>query len=281
MPKSFLVAAALVTVLVIFAIIFTKSKDPQINPVGTWSDKGISLPLRLTHKPSNALHAHFDAIYVICIPSRWDHMKRLMKRWGIAATMWPAYLKSTMNREDLVQEGFLHPKAEVSSGRICCHYSHLAVLKDFLASEHKTCLVFEDDLADSYRNADECNTAVGPYLANLPTTWNYVNFGACWEFCNFATSANGFWSQAHTPRCRHAIGFSREGAEICVKQTQPMTQRSGDTMLAMLLLTQSLPHGYTTTKTLFAQNRETFGTSLGNFDNVNRQCSKIGSKFSM
>lgn len=100
-----------------------------------------------TSTTNNSLHKYFDKIYIITLPERKESMEKLMNKYKINPIYFPAILKKNIDYQELINNGFLEKSyyKEKNHGRIACHYSHISVLKEFLKSNAKTCLIFEDD----------------------------------------------------------------------------------------------------------------------------------------
>lgn len=227
-----------------------------------------------TQEPS-VLNQYFDKIVCISIPKRRRHMENMMRKYNIDAEIFPAYMKDAMDRQKLINEGFITPDCSLNDGRICCHYSHMQVLKNFIDNPlARNILVFEDDMGDDYRSSSDLNDKVRPYLESLPQGWNYLNLGTCWDKCNMIKSlpGNKLWKTTYRPLCRNAIAFSKQGANTVYSMCRPMKDKPGDNMIAEVIKNGYLPNSYNTDKQLFKQNREQWGTNLNNTAMYLPQC---------
>ena len=202
-------------------------------------------------------------------------MERLMNKWNIKAHIHPAYMKDRIDKEQLIREGFISPHCSLNDGRICCHYSHMQVLKDFLDDPNaQSVLVFEDDMGNAYRDAEHLNKTLEPYLKTIPQGWNYLNLGTCWELCKYNKRTNTpYWQKSYRPLCRNAIAFSKSGASTVYNMCRPMIDKPGDNMIGNLITSGHLSNAYNTPKQLFSQNRQEWGTNLGNEHMAPPQCS--------
>ena len=232
--------------------------------------RGKSTFFNFSGQPRSVLNEYFDRVVCVTIPKREQHMRDIMRKWNVDAKIHPAYMKDTMDKEQLIREGFITPGCKLNDGRICCHYSHMQVLKDFLDDpQAKNILVFEDDMGPMYKNANHLNKVLTPYLKNIPKGWNYLNLGTCWENCNFNRRTNTpYWQHSYRPLCRNAIAFSKEGASIVYNMCKPMVDKPGDNMIGNLISSKILRNAYNTPKQLFSQNRKVWGSNLDNNGDV-------------
>tara|TARA_Y100000389_G_scaffold188007_1_gene210020 strand:- start:2365 stop:2730 length:366 start_codon:yes stop_codon:yes gene_type:complete len=74
---------------------------------------------------------------------------------------------------------------------------------------------------------------------------------------------NEFWSIPNRPLCRTAIALKKDAAEIIINKTSKMKDTPGDRMIANLI-SRNMFKSYSTKKMMFSQNREKFGSHLGN-----------------
>ena len=75
-------------------------------------------------------------------------------------------------------------------------------------------------------------------------------------------SVNDMLLRTKSALCRHAIAFSKQGAHKVIHGTLPMVN-AGDQMIQAMLANGSL-EGYSLKYPLFFQNRDRWGSSLGN-----------------
>ena len=96
--------------------------------------------------------------YVLYIPKRYKYIKNVMNQVNIV----PKYIlgpkKDKIDYDDMISEKlvlqdwldnslaikkYIKP---INKGRIACHLGHANILKEFLKSDQKYALIFEDDL---------------------------------------------------------------------------------------------------------------------------------------
>ena len=220
------------------------------------------------------LNDYFDKVVCISTPKRKNSMSRILNIWNVDYEFYDAYLKTDYDENALVKEGFIDSECSLNKGRVCCHYSHMQVLKEFIDDpEAKTLLVFEDDMEFTYNNVKQLNKILEPFLKSLPHDWNYLNLGPCYEECSKTTSENTHWRNAYKTVCRNAIAFSKSGARIVYRNCKPMVDNAGDAMIAQLIMYNKLPRAYISTGQLFKQNRALFSSNLGNYQSL-RICSE-------
>jgi GR25 family glycosyltransferase involved in LPS biosynthesis len=193
-------------------------------------------------------------------------MEKMMRRYNIKADIFPAYLKDNMDKQKLIDEGFITPDCTLNNGRICCHYSHMQVLKNFLDDPHsKNILVFEDDMDQKYSGSEQLNNIIKPYLENVPYGWNYLNLSGSYEDCDKTRPTDSpYWRNAYSILHRNAIAFDKNGARTVYNMCRPMKDKPGDVLISELIKNNYLGNSYYTTKQLFRQDRENWGTNLGN-----------------
>ena len=173
------------------------------------------------------INSVIDSIYVISIPKRKKYMNDLLNYFNIKnAVFIDTVMKDTLNVDKLIRQKLLrsdykkseemakknNPKFQgLNNGRIACHLSHMKTLKTFLQSNNKNCLILEDDLEMSNRD-DVINNFVD-VVQSLPSDWEYVNLGRCWDYCHKDKPVNKWLVKSPKSLCRHAYIVTRNGAQ--------------------------------------------------------------------
>lgn len=234
------------------------------------------------YNKNSFLHNYFDDVVVITLPHRKQQMQQIMNNLNIYPYFFDAILKDTLTEQKLLDENFIKKGSDLNKGRIACHYSHIEVLKRFLQSDHKTCFIFEDDIANNnnitklkndmeyiYNQINNNNQLIG---------WDIINFGRCFDNCEtqqyIVNKKDNFPGivKSEFPKCRHAYAVSRKGAENIIKYSLPLDNIPGDRNITLEGQKGNI-NIFSTTPPLFFQNRKDFGTTLGNYAKHVDECS--------
>ena len=140
--------------------------------------------------------------------------------------------------DSLARKKYIKP---INKGRIACHLGHANILMQFLKSDQKYALIFEDDLNISL-NKKVFKSKLDKILSNIPEDAEIVYLSYCFEVCQKLEKINNIFSKAYRPLCRHMYLVSREGAIKILRHTFPM-HSSGDRMIGMLIKNKVL-NGY-------------------------------------
>ena len=193
-------------------------------------------------------------------------MTNLMKKLNIKANIVDASLVKNIDYNELLMNNFVNQYyySSINKGRIACHYSQIKLIKNFLKSNDKTIFIFEDDIEDDVNS--NYQKVIKDSMDNIPKDWDIVFFGRCWDNCSEAKKIHNNLYKVTYPKCRHAYGLSRKGAEKILKYTIPMVN-NGDMMYAENIKNGNI-NAYAISPSIFYQNREAFGSNLGNHKNV-------------
>lgn len=223
---------------------------------------------------TNCIDTYFDTVVCIVMPSRKSHMKETFSQWGVTnVEFFDAIDKSKYTHADFIDKELLSSSYSpyLNLGRICCHISALTVYNNFLHSNAKNILIFEDDLyKDEYKNKSEFNNKIQPYLENIPMNWDYLNLGKCFDYCNLSGEVNDYWSVPVRPLCRTAIALNKYAAKSILENTSFMKEMPGDVMISELIKKKKFK-AYSSNTQLFKQDRPNFGSHSQN-DNKLRMC---------
>lgn len=219
---------------------------------------------------NNCIDAYFDKVVCIVMPNRKSHMQETFSQWGITKVeFFDAIDKSKYTHADFISKNLLSSAYSpyLNLGRICCHVSALTVYNNFMHSNAKNILIFEDDLyKDEYKNKSEFNNKIQPYLESIPMNWDYLNLGKCSDYCNLSGELNDYWSIPFRPLCRTAIALSKHAAKSILLNTSFMKEIPGDVMISELIK-RKMFKAYSSNTQLFKQDRRNFGSHLEN-DNI-------------
>ena len=214
----------------------------------------------------NVMNKYFNSVNVISVPKRKEYMTNLMKNLNIKANIVDASLVKDIDYKELLMNNFVNQNyySKKNEGRIACHYSQIKLIKKFLNSKDKTIFIFEDDIdKDIVSNYQEI---IKDSMKNIPKDWDIVFFGRCWDTCSKKIQIHNNLYKVYNPKCRHAYGLSREGAKKILKYTVPMVN-NGDLMYAENIRNGNIK-AYAISPNIFYQNREEFGSNLGNFNKI-------------
>lgn len=203
----------------------------------------------------------FDKVYVITIDKRLEYIKYIMSIMKINPIIFKGVDKNNLDKDHLIKNKIVSPNffKNGNKGKIACHLSHIEVLKKFLKTKAENCLIFEDDIM-----MPENISHIKEYMENtmkvVPTNWDVIYFGRCWDNCKDAIIINQYLMKSQ-PVCRHAYAVSRKGAKIIIENTKPQTT-TGDKMYKKLNI-KGLLDIYSTIEPLFFQNRTDISSEIG------------------
>lgn len=211
------------------------------------------------------LYNFVDSSYIITLDKRKSYVEYIMSLMKIDNNIFPAIDESTLNLKELYYEKKFSKSyyygTEINSGRVACHFSHLAVLKKFendpLVS---TCLIMEDDIKLPYKMMENINY-FKKVMENVPSDWDIIYIGKCYCACNVDNIVNRYITK-DLPLCLHAYIVNKRGARKIIENSLPMID-NGDKMYKKMMMEGKLI-GYSSIIPLFFQNREVLGTTLGN-----------------
>ena len=209
------------------------------------------------------MNKYFDSVNLISIPERKERMTKLMNKLGIKANIVDATLVKDIDYEKLYKDNFYtreYYSKKNNRGRIACHLSQIKLLKKFIKSKDKTMFIFEDDLSE---NIDEnYKEIINKSMKYIPDDWDIVFFGRCFDYCDESLKIYKNLYKTHSPKCRHAYGVTQKGARKILKYSLPMIS-NGDEMYAKHIKNGNII-AYGITPSIFSQNRDEYGSTLGN-----------------
>lgn len=226
-------------------------------------------------KDKNILHNYFDDIYVITLPKRRQYIENIMNNLKINPIYFKAIDKNNLNYEELIKNNIVSKEyyKNENNGRIACHMSHISILKNFINSNKKNCLIFEDDISSINISYKMYDNIINESLKIIPHDWDIIKFGRCWDDCTRSIKISDYIYRVYYPKCRHAYGVSRSGANKIINNTIPMTN-NGDEMIGKLI-SDGYIICYAISPTIFNQNREKLGSNLNNPTKSPPECKKV------
>jgi GR25 family glycosyltransferase involved in LPS biosynthesis len=208
----------------------------------------------------------FDSVYVICIPERLQYVYDFCESFKIRPVLFNAILKDQINYDNA---------HNLKMGEIACALSHENVLQNFLKTDAKHILIFEDDimyLSDNfYTNMNINLKFINDYIENafksLPDDWDLLYLGRCWDNCSNHIKINDFIVKTKRTLCNHAIVFSRKGAQKIIDNIVHPMSVPIDHLISNLNY-NNIINAYATILPLFYQNRLDLTSTIGNFDSL-------------
>lgn len=250
--------------LIIFIILIVMGLDYYFYKIKFSKDSFSILTPKHSHNFSY-FNKYFQQIYVITLPSRKKYIEDIMSKIKLSCYYYPAFLKNNINKGNLISSGFLSPYHLLNDGQIACHLSHISVLKKFLLSDSKNCLIFEDDI----KIPELSSIDVPRILTSVPLDYDIIYFGRCWDSCLNTVPINKYIVKCYAPQCMHAYGVSRKGAVKIINHTIPL-EEPGDLAISKIVSKRQII-AYAPKDSIFFQNRELLSSNLNNF-NVQKVC---------
>jgi GR25 family glycosyltransferase involved in LPS biosynthesis len=226
---------------------------------------------------TNPINIYFDSVNVITVPKRKNYMVNVMNKLEINANIVDATLVKNIDYNELLNNNFTSDNyySIENKGRIACHLSQITLLKKFIQSDDDTIFIFEDDISNNI--SKDYKNIIEDSMSNIPDDWDIVFFGRCWDDCNNMKkikNTNNLY-QVFSPLCRHAYGLTKKGAKKILQYTIPMTD-NGDQMYKKHINNGNIT-AYAIHPSLFSQNRNDFGSNIGN--DINKIFQKAASLF--
>lgn len=208
----------------------------------------------------------FDMRQIITISSRKKNVSLFCKSLEINETIFNAILKADISYNNVYN---------LKIGEIACAMSQEAVLRKFVESDAKSLMLFEDDVMpinhEVYTNSGITLNHIKKYIEkcvqNLPSNWDVIYFGRCWDNCSKHITINKYLVKVHRAMCHHAIVFSKKGAQRILESIKHPLSKPIDHIVSGLCVSGEL-HAYASKTPVFYQNRDQLSTTIGNFDSL-------------
>lgn len=250
-------------ILVLIFIYFVRS-DTCIKPVKSIISVFAPEPEHFTE--GDWLDELFDMKQIITIPSRRQNVTKFCASFDLNEDIFNAVLKDEIDYKNVYN---------LKMGEIACALSQEQVLKNFVSSMHNSLIMFEDDIMsldhEMYASAETTLDHVKNYMKKaveyLPTDWDVVYFGRCWDNCRRHIPVNKFMVKVHRAMCHHAIAFSRHGAQKILANIEHPLSKPIDHIVSGLC-SKGIITCYATVVPVFYQNRSELKTTIGNFDKL-------------
>jgi hypothetical protein len=122
----------------------------------------------------------FSNVKVITLEKRKEYISKVLTRMGLNYELFDAVLGKDLDLQILIQEGFLDKNHTFkNANEVACYLSHITCVKEFYESGRETLFIFEDDIQF---NKDSVS-AVKKCMDEVPSDWEFINFGRCWAGC--------------------------------------------------------------------------------------------------
>ena len=276
------IVVALLTLFIIGTIVvmnncnggnFETFSNMVSNPIESWNLKEMAWLKNHTNwiqkGSKNKGWAGFGRVYFITLPERLNNVKQISEKLNMGADAWifRAINKKNLNIKTLINKEMVkwYYGLPDNIGRIACHLSHLACIKHFLNdSTIETCIIFEDDLKIPEITTINQTIKFNKNLKDSGIDWNILYLGYCYE--NYGTGVGNGIQKLNSPLCLHAYVINKESAQIILNDSLPI-YKDGDHMYKDLIKESKL-RAFGPTKMWFEQNRETFGSTLNNYNSL-------------
>ena len=149
--------------------------------------------IKLSHNTNEKdwLDELFDRKQIITIPTRVKNVSNFCKSLKINETIFNAILKNNLNYNNVYK---------LKIGEIACALSQEKVLQEFVSSDDKTLLMFEDDVMpithEMYVNSgitlNHIKSYINKCVTYLPNNWDVMYFGRCWDSCSNHVKINKY-----------------------------------------------------------------------------------------
>tara|TARA_Y100001970_G_scaffold293968_1_gene445198 strand:+ start:10207 stop:11037 length:831 start_codon:yes stop_codon:yes gene_type:complete len=216
--------------------------------------------------------------YVLYIPKREKYIKDVMNKIDIDAKYILGPPKDKVDREKLFKEGMLSKtyydmNKKEERGEVAVFLGHVSILKEFLKSNNKYALIFEDDifLPKKEEEQKEMGKKIKHLIKNIPEEADMVYFGYCFEDCKKAKPYKGnpeLFNHAVVPVCLHSYLVSREGAKKLLDLVIPLTE--GIDVVVLHLIRQKKINAFTVNNKYLQvlQNRKDLGSDISNIEHA-------------
>mmetsp|Transcript_151572 Transcript_151572/g.484488 ORF Transcript_151572/g.484488 Transcript_151572/m.484488 type:complete len:640 (+) Transcript_151572:130-2049(+) len=202
------------------------------------------------------------SVCALALPERADHIESLLAKWGFdGAEIFHGVLADALRLDSWVERGHIVANKDVTSGRVACHFGHLAIIRDFLASVDSSklwLLIFEDDLSDC--GTDIVQRQLLEFLAEVPDDFDILHLGFLWECRETRIQVSDLVYKTKMAVGRHAYMLSRRGAAELVSATLPQTH-AGDEMYRATIRERGLA-AYQPSEPIFTQDRAKFASRI-------------------
>ena len=208
----------------------------------------------------------FDMRQIIMIPARKNNVKNFCSSMKINETVFPAIMKKDLSYNNIYK---------LKPGEIACALSQEQVLRNFVESKNNSLLMFEDDIMPLTNKFYTLQGTTLEHVQNymkksvdyLPTDWDVLYFGRCWDNCQKHVPVNKFLVKVNRAMCHHAIAFSKHGAQKILDNISHPMSKPIDHVVSGLCV-KGIITCYATIVPIFYQNREELYTTIGNFDKL-------------
>ena len=212
-------------------------------------------------KKKSIINNYFDNVYAIVLEKRKQNVYNVLSSLNIDYQQIDALTPENTPIDTL---DCIDKTSTLNNGIKYCHASHVATIKKFLKSGKKNCLILEDDIK---YNSEYDTLDLKKTLQSIPKDYDIIYLGYCWDKCKKMKCINKYVWNSYSPNCTHAYGLSRKGAIKLLQHLKPITNLPIDVVFSKLIENKLLI-SYSLKIPVFNQNREEFGSYLGNNDSL-------------
>ena len=205
-------------------------------------------------------------VYVLCIPSRKEHARKLMSTWGLQAELVDGPERQKIDVDAMIASKVVDAKyreviwedAEyVPEGKVACHLGHLDILQRFLSQSKAYALIFEDDLEP---RGPTLKADLERFLSLVPRDFDLIHLGFVREDRAKRQQVNEEVYESLEALGRHAYLVTKKTAELLLQNTLPMYNH-GDKMFQEVYKSRKLK-AYQPREPMFFQDRIHFESEL-------------------
>ncbi len=204
-----------------------------------------------------------DRIYAIVLPKRKDSFMAIMRSMQLedCVHVLDAFQKDRVDQLFPYKGGLY--SLPTNEGRVACNISHAMILLDFIESDAKTAMIFEDDIVPISGSE---NARFHRFLEAMQSkTWDFLHAGFHQEEITPDEVIKEGPFRAYTPLNCHAYAVNRKAARTLMPLIFPATWAI-DRRIVELTRSEQLV-SYAINPPIFYQNRTDFKSELGTGSN--------------
>jgi GR25 family glycosyltransferase involved in LPS biosynthesis len=174
----------------------------------------------------DTLNNYFDTVQVIVIPKREEYVKNVFSysNMNINYIKFNAINGDNLDIKKLISEKKLSvPNKLKHRNEVACYLSHISLIQKFYDTaifNNSTLFVFEDDIIID----TEYPAKVKKVMNDVPSNWEFINFGRCWDDCKSTKKVSVDASVGTSTRslCAHSYAITKVGAKKILEHAFPI-----------------------------------------------------------